>query len=67
MTVVRTRARRDAHLVPEPDEQKPMGFADLDAGASRSVIQSTGLLLGIFPALLLLIFVVAAVQGWGPL
>lgn len=44
-----------------------MGFADLDARASRSFISSTGLIMGLLPAILLVVFVVAAIQGWGPL
>jgi len=44
-----------------------MGFADLDARASLSLIGSTGLLIGLLPAVLLVLFVLAAIQGWGPL
>lgn len=42
-----------------------MGVADVDAAASRLFIGSTGLAIGMLPVVLLVGFVLVAVQGWG--
>lgn len=40
------------------------GFADLDAAASRGLVPAVGLPLAVLPAILVLLFVVGAVEGW---
>lgn len=40
------------------------GFADLDAAASRGFVGAVGLPMAVVPAVLLLLVVVGAVEGW---